>query len=120
MDKFKACESERECRQRTESAVYGETQKTISDWATKTFGYPKSTKVSVDRMLDEVNELKRLEPYNDFAYEKVADECADIYITMCQVMSTIGFDLHSCVNHKMEINRARKWKIKGDGTGQHV
>jgi len=100
-----------------------ETQKTISEWAVKTFGYPTAER-SIKRMLEEVEELKDIKNVDLFddpeSFNKVSDECADIYITMCQVASTFGFDLHACVDHKMEINRARKWKIAGDGTGQHI
>lgn len=100
-----------------------ETQNTISEWGIKTFGYPKSPRVIIERMLKEVQELKELVDkeccINEATYEKIADECADIHIVMCQVMATIGFNLRSCVDHKMSINRARKWKIAGDGTGQH-
>ena len=100
-----------------------ETQRTISDWATNTFGYPKSIKIVVDRMIKEVNELEELSNINytnELMLDDMVDECADIYIVLCQVMNTIGYDLHSCVDHKMEINRARKWKLNQDGTGQHI
>jgi len=96
-----------------------ENQKTISEWAEKTFGYPTRAR-SIARMLEEVEELKKIEITDDMSsFIKVADECADIYITMCQVASTFGLNLHVCINDKMQINRARKWKIAGDGTGQH-
>lgn len=101
-----------------------ETQKTISEWGCKTFGYPKSAKSVIDRMLEEVEELKKLSDAQNTSFEdlseKMADECADIHIMLCHVMSTLGFDLQACVDHKMEINRSRKWKITGDGVGQHV
>lgn len=98
-----------------------ETQKTICDWANKTFGYPKSLEVVIDRMINEVEELKIIDYRKDESdLQKIADECADIYITLVRVIDTIGFDLQSCVNHKMQINRARKWKSNGDGTGKHV
>lgn len=101
-----------------------ETQQTISEWGIKTFGYPKSREAIVKRMLEECEELKNVTFGKDYAgtYNTpyIADECADIYIVMCQVMGVIGEDLHVCVDHKMKINRARKWEIAGDGTGQHV
>lgn len=101
-----------------------ETQKTISEWGTKTFGYPKSRDVIVNRMLKECEELKDVTFGQDYAgtynTEYIAEECADIYIVMCQVMTIIGYDLHVCVDRKMEINRARKWEIAGDGTGRHI
>ena len=101
-----------------------ETQQMIAEWGFKTFGYPKNPIVIINRMLIEVKELEEVIEtqgcFNDAIYEKIADECADIHIVMCQVMTTMGYNLQSCVDHKMEINRARKWKIAGDGTGQHI
>lgn len=98
-----------------------ENQKTICDWADKTFGFPKSLSVSVNRMLEEVEELKAIDyKADEIDLEKVADECADIYITLVRIVDTIGYDLHSCVNHKMQINRVRKWSSNGDGTGKHM
>jgi hypothetical protein len=101
-----------------------ETQQTIAEWGYKTFGYPKNATAIINRMLGEVRELEELKDhyshFNDAIYDKIADECADIHIVMCQVMTTMGYNLQSCVDHKMEINRKRKWKIAGDGTGQHV
>ena len=101
-----------------------ETQLTISDWGHKTFGYPKNYVTIIKRMLKECKELEELidnnAHFNDALCDDIVDECADIYIVMCHVMTTIGYDLHACVDHKMEINRARKWNINGDGTGQHV
>lgn len=102
--------------------VKTETQKTINEWASKTFGYPTAER-SILRMLDEVEELKDIKnvngPITD-SFEEVSNECADILITLYQVANTFGFDLHGAVDSKMKINRARKWKMNGDGTGQHV
>jgi len=97
-----------------------ETQKTISEWATETFGYPASPQIIIDRMFQEVRELRNVDYLDVMNFDKVSDECADIYIVMCQVANIFGFDLHACVDHKMQINRARKWKLAGDGTGQHI
>jgi NTP pyrophosphatase (non-canonical NTP hydrolase) len=99
-----------------------ETQKTISEWATKTFG--KDVRTMLIRMIEEVKELEYLMTHVNFVgkgqYEEIANECADIYIVMTQVMNTIGYDLHACIDYKMEINRVRKWGVNGDGTGQHI
>ena len=101
-----------------------ETQKTISEWGFQTFGYPKNPIPVIDRLKKEVNELDELKEqskqYNDLVYSKMADECADIHIMLCHIMSVLGYDLQACVDHKMSINRVRKWKINDDGTGQHV
>ena len=96
-----------------------ETQKTISEWATKTFGYPKSPEVAIRRMLQECVEL-HLKLDEGCTHEQYADEITDIFITGYQAMTTIGFDVQACIDHKMEINRHRKWKLAGDGTGQHI
>ena len=100
-----------------------ETQKTVSEWATKTFGYPKSPEVAIQRMLKECKELEEkleMKICNNSQYEKYADEIADIFITGYQAMTTIGYNVQACIDHKMEINRHRKWKLAGDGTGQHI
>jgi len=97
-----------------------ETQKTISVWAVKTFGY-STVERSIARMVEEVEELKKVDLFNDrHSFDDISNECADILIMLYQVAFVVGFDLHACVDHKMEINRVRKWKIAGDGTGQHV
>jgi hypothetical protein len=96
-----------------------ETQQTISEWAVKTFGYATRER-SIDRMVEEVEELKEVNVNGVEAFDEVSNECADILIILYQVADTFGFNLHACVDHKMEINRSRKWKIAGDGTGQHI
>lgn len=97
-----------------------ETQRTISDWAVATFGDSKNPHVPVERMLKECNELKLKLEQPAISYEELADEIADVMICAYRAMDALGFSLHACVDHKMEINRARKWILHGDGTGQHV
>ena len=82
-----------------------ETQETVSEWATKTFGYPKSPEVVIRRMLYECKELEEKLEMGTFSYEQYADEIADIVICGYQVMATIGFDMNACVDHKMGIKR---------------
>ena len=99
-----------------------ETQQTISDWVIATFGYPKIPEIIIIRMIKECHELEnklRSGP-GQKGYEEYADERADIVICAYHAMTTLGYNLHSCVDHKMQINRARKWKLNGDGTGQHI
>ena len=116
---FQMCESSRECEHRRNELIKHETQKTVSEWATKTFGYPKSPDVAIRRMLQECEELY-IKLGEGCTHEQYADEIADIIICGYQVMNTLGFDMNACIDHKMEINRARKWKLNNDGTGQHV
>ena len=97
-----------------------ETQRTICDWADKTFGYSKDPRSAIKRMLKEVEELKDKMDSGAATFDDLADEMADIFITGYRVFDVLGFNGDACVDHKMEINRARKWKLNGDGTGQHI
>lgn len=96
-----------------------ETQKTISEWATQTFGVPENLDPIVDRFLEEVDELAS-STASVLTLEELQSECADCLIVLYQVAQTGGFDLHEAVNNKMQINRSRKWDTKGDGVGQHI
>jgi NTP pyrophosphatase (non-canonical NTP hydrolase) len=96
-----------------------ETQKSISEWAIKTFGQPITTDIIFDRFMSEITELsERFSDCRDPEYLK--DECADCLIILYQFCQESGFDLHDAVDQKMTINRNRKWKTKGDGVGQHI
>ena len=96
-----------------------ENQKTINEWADKEFG-DITLDTAIERMVKEVIELEDIDLDNTNSPEQVSDECADILITLYRIVGCAGFDLHACVDHKMEINRGRKWKSNGDGTGQHI
>jgi hypothetical protein len=47
-------------------------------------------------------------------------EAADVVILLHRLAGLLGHELHELVDAKMEINRARRWKSAGDGTGGHV
>ena len=47
-------------------------------------------------------------------------EAADVAILLHRLVALMGSDLSAEVDAKMQINRARKWKAAGDGTGGHV
>lgn len=97
-----------------------ETQRTISDWAVKTFGNSKSVEIVIKRMLKECYELQELLDSKKWTEEQLADELADIFICGYRAFDALGFKANACIDHKMQINRARKWKMNGDGTGQHI
>jgi NTP pyrophosphatase (non-canonical NTP hydrolase) len=97
-----------------------ENQATITGWAIKTFGPPSSMKKIVDRFVEEVIELDTKASKEKPDIEAIKDECADCLIVLVQVASVCGFSLAHAVDKKMEVNRARKWALKGDGTAQHV
>ena len=52
--------------------------------------------------------------------DKIPAEAADVLIVLYGVAGMRGFDLHAEVDRKMAINRARRWKANGDGTGYHI
>jgi NTP pyrophosphatase (non-canonical NTP hydrolase) len=78
-------------------------------------------------MMQEVEELVRFYqegfiffPADAGARAKLMNEMADVVITMYAAAASIGGDLHAEIDRKMQVNRKRKWKLHGDGTGQHV
>ena len=104
-----------------------ETQKSIGDWQSKTFPNV-SLYSSVVRMLQEAHELVGLFWIDrDHALQhpqmpptaKIANEIADVYITLVGVAEKAGINIEQAVNDKMKVNRQRKWKIGKDGCGQH-
>lgn len=124
-----------------------ETQLSVGAWALETFpgGDPASPRKAL-RALEEVVELclaagasgsdvsKAVadavaremlgSPQGFFtgkpAPEKVPVEAADVLITLYALAHERGFDIHEHVGAKMKINRSRRWKANGDGTGYHV
>lgn len=119
-----------------------ETQSSIGEWMNQTFPGvdPESPRKSL-RALEEMIELclasgassgdimdsvfrslpsypipgsRILEP------SKIPAEAADVLIVLYGLAAMRGFDIHEEVDRKMKINRSRKWKANGDGTGYHV
>jgi len=50
----------------------------------------------------------------------VEEEAADVLVVLYHFAETLGMNLQEEVNRKMAINRQRRWKLDGTGTGQHV
>lgn len=96
-----------------------ETQGTIVHWAHATFGAPTQLATVYERCADEFIELEE-EVYGNRDKDKIANECADVFIVLCQVAEFVGADLQEAINRKMEKNRNRKWAITGEGVGQHI
>ena len=119
----------------------GETQATIGRWAKETFpgGDPKGPAKAL-RTLDEVIELclaagatpRQIyirctvglgdkSDHADYSQpEKVPSEAADVDICLKAFAYDHEIDLQAETDSKMKVNRARRWKSNGDGTGQHV
>lgn len=83
-----------------------ETFDTIRQWAEDTFG-PITTARTVERAGEEFEEL-RAEPED-------VSEAADVVICLARIPG-----LWAEVERKMTVNRGRRWRLMGDGTGYHI
>lgn len=123
-----------------------ETTQTIGQWIADTFpgADPESPRTAL-RLLEEVVELclasganagqiqdsvvRALKEEFDQAlarhYEKpnppkVPGEAADVGIVLHALCAMKGIDLQAEIDKKMAVNRSRKWRALGDGTGYHI
>jgi len=96
-----------------------ETQSSISDWATQTFGESGSTLRVAIRANEEMSELLRCLSVDDCS-PKAAEEIADVVIVLCRVATRLGVTIWDEVEKKMAINRQRVWNLDGSGHGYHV
>jgi len=96
-----------------------ETQKSICQWADETFGTARAP-AALRKMRAELYELLKESSYMIPRTQRLADEMADVVITMYRVAELSGFDLHTIIDAKMQINRRRKWRRRGDGTAEHI
>ena len=95
-----------------------ETSSTIRTWGDATFGAPSDLTVLVARARLEMDELEQAIREGDMA--EAGREAADVVILLHRLAGILGLELNEQVDAKMAINRARKWKTTGDGTGSHV
>lgn len=105
-----------------------ENQKSIVDWAGQAFGRCSLLALSM-KIEDEVNELRdnlsalvRTEDLKlkDSSRRASLEECADVFILLCQIAERLDGDLMEAVAAKMRINRARQWRRLPDGRFQPV
>lgn len=99
--------------------VFDESAASISTWADETFGPAKSNLTTVRRAIKEMAELEELLLADDDD-PKACAEVADVIIVLSRILEAHKLSIQAVVNAKMKINRARKWVLNGDGTGQHV
>lgn len=127
-----------------------ETSASIAQWQNETFGAAETTLARLDRSahalsraIDSVcnidwrstgprpnlsRALRAAEELAELIELLVADdsdpkaprEVADIDIVLRGIDAYHGVERSDQVDAKMAINRARKWKLTGDGHGQHV
>lgn len=95
-----------------------ESSQTIREWGDAIFGAPADLTVLVKRARVEMDELEQALRDGDTA--EAGREAADVVILLHRLAGLLGHDLYEQVDAKMVINRARKWKAAGDGTGGHV
>lgn len=96
-----------------------ETQQSVAQWCTETFGPAASNMRIATRANEEMSELLALLAADDNAM-KAGEEAADVVICLMRLAEGLGIDLNHEINRKMKINRARKWALTGDGRGYHV
>ncbi len=96
---------------------YQETQESICRWADETFGEVDADTALV-RMGNELDEL--LDDLLDRKDYDAAKEFIDVFVTGVRWLRCLGIDFQDALDAKMAINRARRWKSNGDGTGQHI
>lgn len=94
-----------------------ETIESVSQWAGETFG-PSTPMVTLYRALEEIEELRRLwHRYPDVSNNEMVEEAADVCITLFRYIYLVDPE---AIEKKMAVNRARKWKVTGEGVGYHV
>jgi NTP pyrophosphatase (non-canonical NTP hydrolase) len=119
-----------------------ESQQSISEWGVHTFGKVADSATLVGRALEEYAELMSLLLPDEIgakfqemvdslrarirtptatvpASHSISDELADVVVVLMQAAEGYGVDLLGAVDHKMKVNRARKWKTDKLGVGQH-
>lgn len=95
-----------------------ETSHTIREWGDATFGDVRDLTALVARARGEMDELEQALREGDHA--EAGREAADVAILLHRLVGILGMDLSEQIDAKMQVNRARKWKAVGDGTGGHV
>ena len=95
-----------------------ETIESVSKWANETFG-PTTPEATLNRAMQEMEELYELVNHANpcsVTQNDVVKEAADVCITLYRYIYLVDPE---AINKKMAVNRARKWKITGEGVGQH-
>lgn len=97
-----------------------ETQATINEWQSTTFGDDASPISTATAILGEVWELMKelLKASPDPV--RIRKEAADINIFLYYFALSLGFDLAMAVDEKMAENRGRAWEADGTGHYRHV
>jgi len=104
-------------------------QRNIGAWGLDTFGKGKDEYVQLLRIQEEAEELvqecKELRLTSDAVAKErlvkdIRKEIADIIIVAMNWGYQNGVDILDDVDDKMLVNYERQWKLRKDGTGEHV
>ncbi|MBY2918897.1 MazG-like family protein [Rhizobium leguminosarum] len=95
-----------------------ETQASINDWISTTFGETGSNISVAARANQEMSELVMALAIDDNDPNAVV-EAADIVIILYRLAHRFGKDLEAEIDRKMAINRGRNWNV-ANGHGYHV
>lgn len=96
-----------------------ETSASIAQWADATFG-PVESNMSIWKRADTEFQELRLKLTEDDTHPRAAEEAADVCIVLDRLVHRLGSDMMQERQRKMATNRARRWKLIGDGHGQHI
>lgn len=64
--------------------------------------------------------MERMSPQNIIEKRTVEKLIGGIVIDLAEISASVGVKLGDAINAKMEILLTRKWKLDGNGAGQHV
>lgn len=94
-----------------------ETQATINEWA-YSVGINAAPIRSVERAVEEIDEA--LAELRAGGTAKAGVEIADAIICLMVAASRLGVDIQAEIDAKMQINRARQWRVDETGCVYHV
>lgn len=91
-----------------------ETVLKVTAWAQDTFG-DATIQRQFERALEEMRELDSA-LLARLPNSKIAEEAADVVICLYRIIGRLDPD---AIEKKMKVNRARKWKVDGEGCAYH-
>lgn len=95
-----------------------ETPLTIYQWQLNTFGEGTPLRYAI-RANEEMAELLSKLVSTTTTIGEIEAEIADVFIVLCGCAGVMKLNFQEAVDAKMAINRARRWRMNGDGTAQH-
>lgn len=96
-----------------------ESEQSVASWADETFGPATSNMRIAARANEEMAELLRALSVDD-GNPKAAEEIADVVIILTRLARNLGTSIKLEIDHKMSINRRRRWEKDNTGHGYHI